>query len=99
VLSEGGVMNESGLRFPDEFVRHKVLDLIGDLALLGIPFIGHLVAERAGHALHAKLVEQILEQRDKWMLLSSEEMAAESLALGNTYGVTSAAPLHAPSAF
>jgi UDP-3-O-[3-hydroxymyristoyl] N-acetylglucosamine deacetylase len=99
VLSEGGVMNESGLRFPDEFVRHKVLDLIGDLALLGIPFIGHLVAERAGHALHAKLVEQILEQRDKWMLLSSEEMAAESFALGNTYGVTSAAPLHAPSAF
>ena len=95
VLSDGGVMNESGLRFPDEFVRHKVLDLIGDLALLGIPFIGHLVAERAGHALHAKLVEQILEQPDSWMLLSSEEMVAESYASGNTY----AAPLHAPSVF
>jgi UDP-3-O-[3-hydroxymyristoyl] N-acetylglucosamine deacetylase len=88
VLSERGVLNESGLRFRDEFVRHKILDLIGDLALLGVPFIGHMVAERAGHALHAKLVEQILEQRDKWVLLSSEKMpvAAEIPALRNAYG-------------
>jgi UDP-3-O-[3-hydroxymyristoyl] N-acetylglucosamine deacetylase len=98
VLSEGGVMNESGLRFRDEFVRHKVLDLIGDLALLGVPFIGHLVAERAGHALHAKLVEQILEQRDKWILLSAEQMPVESVALRHAHGSPSAVPLHAPSA-
>ena len=52
VLSKDGVVNKSGLRFPNEFVRHKVLDLIGDIALLGFPFIGHIVAERSGHAMH-----------------------------------------------
>jgi len=73
VLSEQGVLNESGLRFQNEFVRHKVLDLIGDLALLGVPFIGHLIADRSGHALHTKLVEKILEQTDSWVLLNTEE--------------------------
>lgn len=73
VLSEREVLNQSGLRFPDEFVRHKVLDLIGDLALLGVPFVGHLIADRSGHALHTKLVEKILEQPDKWVLLNRGE--------------------------
>ncbi len=73
ILSEDGVLNESGLRFQDEFVRHKILDLIGDLALLGVPFIGHLKADRAGHALHAKLVQSILEQPEKWSLVTMEE--------------------------
>ncbi|MCK6494159.1 MAG: UDP-3-O-acyl-N-acetylglucosamine deacetylase [Nitrospira sp.] len=72
VLSQEGVVNQSGLRFPNEFVRHKVLDLIGDVALLGFPFIGHIVAERSGHAMHTKLVEQILAQRDKWVLITAE---------------------------
>ncbi len=72
MLSEQGVVNQSGLRFPNEFVRHKILDLMGDVALLGFPFIGHIVAERSGHALHTKLVEQILAQPDKWILLSGE---------------------------
>jgi len=72
VLSEQGVMNESGLRFQDEFVRHKVLDLIGDMALLGVPVIGHLKADRSGHALHTKLVETILCQPDCWMLIQSD---------------------------
>lgn len=72
VLSEQGVVNQSGLRFPNEFVRHKILDLVGDVALLGFPFIGHIIAERSGHALHTKLVEQILAQPDKWVLLSPE---------------------------
>jgi UDP-3-O-[3-hydroxymyristoyl] N-acetylglucosamine deacetylase len=78
VLSDNGVMNESGLRFEDEFVRHKVLDLIGDVALLGIPFIGHLSAERSGHALHTKLVEQILAQPDSWMLIDGQETPVAS---------------------
>lgn len=73
VLSDREVLNQSGLRFPDEFVRHKILDLIGDLALLGMPFIGHLIADRSGHALHTKLVEKILEQPDKWVLLNHGE--------------------------
>lgn len=75
VLSDDGIMNNSGLRYKDEFVRHKVLDLIGDLSLLGIPFIGHLTAQRSGHALHTKLVEQILAHPEKWMLLNAPEEA------------------------
>jgi UDP-3-O-[3-hydroxymyristoyl] N-acetylglucosamine deacetylase len=72
VLTEKGVMNESGLRFDDEFVRHKVLDLIGDVALLGLPVIGHITADRSGHALHTRLVETILRQPDCWTLVQSE---------------------------
>lgn len=76
VLSEQGILNESGLRFHDEFVRHKILDLIGDLALLGTPFIGHLIADRSGHALHAKLVETILERTDCWTMLHPDSQPA-----------------------
>ena len=76
ILSKDGVVNESGLRFQNEFVRHKVLDLIGDIALLGFPFIGHIVAERSGHAMHTRLVEQILAQRDKWALITGEHAIA-----------------------
>lgn len=76
ILSEEGVLNETGLRFHDEFVRHKVLDLIGDLAFLRVPLIGHIIADRAGHALHTKLVEAILAQPDKWVLLNTSERLA-----------------------
>jgi len=60
VLDDRGVMN-GPLRFRDEFVRHKVLDLIGDLALIGRPIVGEIVASRGGHALHSRFVERILE--------------------------------------
>jgi UDP-3-O-[3-hydroxymyristoyl] N-acetylglucosamine deacetylase len=59
VLDDRGVMN-GPLRFRDEFVRHKVLDLIGDLALIGRPIVGEIVAVRGGHALHSRFVEKIL---------------------------------------
>jgi len=62
VLGDDGVTN-GDLRFHDEFVRHKILDLIGDLALLGIPLVGEIRAYKAGHALHSRFVEQILEQK------------------------------------
>jgi UDP-3-O-[3-hydroxymyristoyl] N-acetylglucosamine deacetylase len=75
ILSEDGVLNESGLRFQNEFVRHKILDLIGDLAFLRVPIIGHVIAERAGHALHTKLVEAILDQPEKWVLMNTKESA------------------------
>jgi UDP-3-O-[3-hydroxymyristoyl] N-acetylglucosamine deacetylase len=71
VLSQDGIVNESGLRFSNEFVRHKVLDLIGDLSLLGVPLIGHVVADRSGHALHTRLVEQIINHPEKWVLLNA----------------------------
>jgi len=83
VLSRDGVMNQSGLRFLNEFVRHKILDLIGDFSLLGMSFIGHIVAERSGHALHTRLVRQILEQPEKWVLLNMEPLADESRAIAH----------------
>src|ERR1700754_1357520 len=52
VLTRDGMLNETGLRFRDEFVRHKILDIIGDLALLGMPILGKVVAERSGHIMH-----------------------------------------------
>jgi UDP-3-O-[3-hydroxymyristoyl] N-acetylglucosamine deacetylase len=65
VLTEKGVRN-GPLRFEDEFVRHKVLDLIGDLALLGKQVIGRIVADRAGHAMHTALVSRLLKDRSLW---------------------------------
>jgi UDP-3-O-[3-hydroxymyristoyl] N-acetylglucosamine deacetylase len=59
VLTEHGILNEH-LRFPDEFVRHKIMDLIGDLALLNNRLLGHVVAYKAGHHLHSELVSKIL---------------------------------------
>jgi UDP-3-O-[3-hydroxymyristoyl] N-acetylglucosamine deacetylase len=64
VLGETGVLNP--LRFEDEFVRHKILDVIGDLALVGYPIQGHLVVHRGGHALHTALAAELLRQRDAW---------------------------------
>ena len=78
ILSQDGVLNESGLRFTNEFVRHKVLDLLGDFSLLGLPFIGHVIAERSGHAIHTRLVQQILNHPDSWVLLNADEPVAAS---------------------
>lgn len=78
VLSQDGILNESGLRFANEFVRHKILDLIGDFSLLGVPFIGHLIADRSGHATHTRLVQQILSHPDSWVLLDGDEAVAAS---------------------
>jgi len=68
VLGETGVLNNA-LRFDDEFVRHKILDAVGDLALVGYPVIGHLVAHRAGHALHTEFASRILEETQAWRLV------------------------------
>jgi UDP-3-O-[3-hydroxymyristoyl] N-acetylglucosamine deacetylase len=69
VLTRDGVMNPEGLRFPDEFCRHKILDVIGDLALLGHPLIGHVEAERAGHAMHFALVDRLLREKGSYELV------------------------------
>jgi UDP-3-O-[3-hydroxymyristoyl] N-acetylglucosamine deacetylase len=98
VLSQDGILNESGLRFTDEFVRHKVLDLIGDFSLLGLPFIGHLIAVRSGHALHTRLVKQILDHPECWVLLNADHSpikAEASLSLSTSAPRSSAVALHA----
>ena len=74
ILTRNGVEN-GPLRFPDEFVRHKVLDLIGDLALAGRPIWGRVVAERAGHAMHTALVQRLLRDRSAWELASRAQLA------------------------
>ena len=65
VVTDTGVKN-GPLRFDDEFVRHKILDLIGDLALLGRQVIGRIVADRAGHAMHTALVSRLLRDKSLW---------------------------------
>jgi len=79
VLGPNGPEN-GPLRFPDEYVRHKILDLIGDLALLGRRIEGHVVAERAGHAMHTALVSRLLKDRSAWELahVPVETEAAEA---------------------
>ena len=76
VLTEGGVMN-GPLRFPDEFGRHKALDLIGDLALLGLPLLGRVEAYKAGHALHTQLVSRVLGDPSSWVITTGAEQPAE----------------------
>ena len=82
VLGETGVLNNA-LRFEDEFVRHKILDVIGDLSLVGYPVIGHLVAHRGGHALHTAFAARILEEVDAWRIVEGDAAAAlPSLPMG-----------------
>jgi UDP-3-O-[3-hydroxymyristoyl] N-acetylglucosamine deacetylase len=69
VIGESGVLNNK-LRFEDEFVRHKVLDAIGDLALLGHPILAHLEASKAGHAVHAALAQKLMETPEAWTLVT-----------------------------
>ena len=76
VLGETGFLNNT-LRFEDEFVRHKILDVIGDLALVGYPIIGHVVAHRGGHALHAGFARKILEETDAWRLVELQPGPSE----------------------
>ena len=75
VLSRDGVLNPP-LRFVDEFVRHKVLDLIGDLALIGKQILGSVVADRAGHAMHTALVSRLLRDKSYWEETTLEEASS-----------------------
>jgi UDP-3-O-[3-hydroxymyristoyl] N-acetylglucosamine deacetylase len=73
VLDSSGIVNHH-LRFPNEFVRHKLLDLLGDISLIGFPIIGHLYAERAGHAIHTALVDQIARQKDHYQICTALDL-------------------------
>lgn len=76
--TQTGSVQNGPLRFPDEFVRHKVLDLIGDLALAGHRIWGRVVAERAGHAMHTALVQKLLRDRSTWELAHRFETPTEA---------------------
>jgi UDP-3-O-[3-hydroxymyristoyl] N-acetylglucosamine deacetylase len=70
VLDDRRIINKDGLRFPDEFVKHKILDAIGDLSLLGIPIIGHFVAYKSGHRLNNLLLKELLIRKECWVLVN-----------------------------
>jgi UDP-3-O-[3-hydroxymyristoyl] N-acetylglucosamine deacetylase len=66
VIAEDRVMNPEGLRFPDEFVRHKILDCIGDFSLIGMPIIGHVVVKKSGHAFNHAFLEKFFDEKESW---------------------------------
>jgi len=82
VLTEDGILNDI-LRFKDEFVRHKILDSIGDFSLIGRPLIGRIIAHKAGHAMHTHLVSKILSDRSLWRLES--DLGSKRSKAGNNY--------------
>lgn len=69
VLTPGGMLNETALRFDNEFVRHKILDIIGDFALLGMPILGKITAEKSGHSVHASLMSKLLKTESAWRIV------------------------------
>jgi len=83
VLTPDGIKNPP-LRFTNEFVRHKVLDLIGDLALIGHQLLGKVVADRAGHAMHTALVQRILKDSSLWELTTGEAESSDAPSLPAT---------------
>ena len=74
-FDHSSVLNPGGLRYSDECCRHKALDLIGDLALIGKPLLGHVIAEKAGHAMHFALVNRIMQDPTLYEILSFDQLA------------------------
>jgi UDP-3-O-[3-hydroxymyristoyl] N-acetylglucosamine deacetylase len=77
----GGMLNEVPLRWPDEFVRHKMIDIVGDLALFGMPVLGHVMADRAGHALHTQLVAKVVRDEAAWEIVAHPTPAEVAVSL------------------
>ena len=76
VLDDFRIINEDGLRFRDEFVRHKILDFIGDLSIFGAPLIGHFVVKRSGHFLNQQVLKRLIESKKHWNVLSFKTQRA-----------------------
>ena len=74
ILGEQGVLNSTGLRFKDEFVRHKTLDLIGDISLSGFPIYGHIIANRSGHTTNVKFLKKLFTHPEHWELVSEPSL-------------------------
>lgn len=94
VIDDQGVMNPEGLRFGNEFVRHKILDAFGDFSLLGAPFLGHIRAFKAGHDLNAKMVNLIKDNPDHWSYIEFTEEALHEAQRASVYQFTPDMILH-----
>ena len=76
VLTPDGMLNDTPLRYTDEFVRHKILDIIGDFALLGMPIEGKIKAIKSGHSVHASLMSKLLKAEHAWEIVESKDAVA-----------------------
>lgn len=88
VLGEDGIINKEGLRYKDEFVRHKVLDLLGDIALLGYPVLGKIEAYKSGHHLNNMLCKELFENRKDFKVVEYLEDTSSPFIIGNDYIVS-----------
>lgn len=95
ILVDGDrIINEEGLRYRNEFVRHKILDVVGDLALIGVQLIGHLYAHKPGHELNHMLIKQLFAIPDAWSYTTMDEIDSIVAAQENRVsGVNSVAPV------
>jgi len=66
IIDKDKILNEEGLRYPDEFVRHKLLDSLGDFSLLGMPIQGHIITHKSGHTLNHLFIKKFLDNKDAW---------------------------------
>ena len=79
VIDQEAILNPEGLRYPDEFVRHKILDCIGDFSLLGMPILGHVVVDKSGHAFNHAFLKKLFSEKTSWATCNmTEEMAAQT---------------------
>jgi UDP-3-O-acyl-N-acetylglucosamine deacetylase len=85
VVSDDEVLNPEGLRYNDEFVRHKLLDCVGDLSLLGAPLVGRVIAYKSGHGLHASFMKAVWSHRHQLLAV------VEDLGIRRSSGKTAAA--------
>jgi UDP-3-O-[3-hydroxymyristoyl] N-acetylglucosamine deacetylase len=95
VMDDFRILNEDGLRYKDEFVRHKILDFVGDLAILGCSVIGHFVVKKSGHALNHQLLKKLIHSEKTWedLAITSPEQWAEKSFMIPVFG--SSDPVHA----
>ena len=95
VIDDFRILNQDGLRYKDEFVRHKILDFIGDLAILGCPVIGHFVVKKSGHALNHLLLKKLIHSEKTWedLAITSPDQWAEERFTIPVFGFSD--PLHA----
>jgi UDP-3-O-[3-hydroxymyristoyl] N-acetylglucosamine deacetylase len=94
VIDDFRILNDDGLRFKDEFVRHKILDFIGDLSIVGAPIIGHFVVHKSGHSLNQYMLKKLMASEKHWEILtfkSPEECQRNSVAIPS-FGVLDPLP-------
>jgi UDP-3-O-[3-hydroxymyristoyl] N-acetylglucosamine deacetylase len=74
VIDKEAIINSGGLRYPNEFVRHKILDCIGDFSLLGLPIIGHVILNKSGHSFNHAFLREFINQKESWETRAIQDM-------------------------